>query len=121
MDKTEKVLDNVLLYLSICLAAYFIIRLIEFSKLVYFFPVNVTGDIPSYMAQMFFLSKYHLFQQVPNWFNGMPLLLRYPPAWHYFALFLYYLTKSVTVASFLSMLLTFIALFIVLYSQISNQ
>ncbi|MFH1444879.1 MAG: hypothetical protein ABIF08_00115 [Nanoarchaeota archaeon] len=108
-------IDKVLLLLTSCLAVYFAIRIIDFSKIISYFPVHVTGDIPSYMAQLFFLSEYGFHQIVPYWFNGMVLFLRYPPGWYYFTLPIYQLTKSITLATYISITTIFLLIFIALY------
>lgn len=117
----QKKFDKIILLLTVCLSAYFIIRLIDFSKLISYFPVNVTSDISSYMANLFFLSKYGFHEIVPYWFNGMVLFLRYPPGWHYFTLPIYYLTKNITLATYISVVLIFSLIFLALYKLGKSQ
>ena len=119
--KKNKTFDRILLSLVGFIGVYFLIRLIDFSKIVSYFPVHVTGDIPSYMANLFFLNNYGLYEIVPHWFNGMMLFLRYPPGWHYFTLPIYYLTKNITLATYISVVLIFSLILLAIYKLGKSQ
>ncbi|MBU2633706.1 MAG: hypothetical protein KJ674_00520 [Nanoarchaeota archaeon] len=117
MEKNKKsILKDKVFYLPIIiLALYFIIRLIDQSKIMWIFPFDFTNDISSHMAKIFFLAKYGYHQLVPYWYNGYLLFKFYPPAWFYFTLPLYYLTKNVQIATFISILLIYTIGFIFIY------
>jgi len=106
--KTFSILSNKAFYIPIILLSiYFIIRLIDTSKIMWIFPFDFTNDISSHMAKVYFLAQYGFHQLVPYWYNGYVLFKFYPPAWFYFTLPVYYLTKNIQVATFISILLIY--------------
>ncbi|MBL7148072.1 MAG: hypothetical protein ISS82_04570 [Nanoarchaeota archaeon] len=117
MEKNKiSILKDKAFYIPIIiLIIYFIIRLIDQSKIMWMFPFDSTNDISSHMAKIFFLAKYGYHQLVPYWYNGYMLFKLYPPAWFYFSLPLYYLTQNVQITTFTSMILMYLIGFIFFY------
>jgi len=97
---------------TVLMVLYFLYRLWDFSKWAYIFPMEKTNDIASYIAQLYFLVNYGFHQVVPHWENGFILFESYPPGWFYFALPLYYLFRDYLVATFASVILMFVIIFL---------
>lgn len=91
----------------IIMGAYLIVRLIDQAKLMWIFPFDYTNDVSSFMGILHLLAKYGYHNIAPEWYGGYVLLKFYPPAWFFFTLPLYWLTKNVQIATYLSMLLLF--------------
>jgi hypothetical protein len=101
------------LYLSLVVfSLYFIYRLVDQSKLLRIFPLDKTNDVSSYMTMLHFLSEYGYHQVIPFWQNGFTLFQFYPPGWYYFALPLVKLGGSVLFATFVSLVLIFLIIFL---------
>ncbi len=96
----------------IALVIYFIIRLINQSQMISVFPIDsFANDHSSHLARLFFWSEYG-FNLVPNWYNGFHLFTLYHPGWYFFTLPLFYLTKNVQSAAYLSLIIIYILAFI---------
>lgn len=109
MRKSKNIQDKWLIILIALLGLYLVFKIIERSNLISVFPFDFINDISSYMARLFFLAKYGFHAMVPNWFNGDYISFLFtPPAWYYFALPFYYLTKSVEIAAYTTFILTYI-------------
>jgi len=109
MKKNNGIPDNWLIFLAILLFVYLTIKIIERSNLLFVFPFDYINDISSYMARLFFLAKYGFHATVPNWFNGQYVLFMFSgPGWYYFTLPLYYITKNVQTASYMSMIIIYL-------------
>ena len=73
------------LYIPIILLAInFVYRLADQSQLLFYFPLDYTNDISSYMAQLFFLDKCGFHAFCPYWFNGFTTFQFTSPAWFFF-------------------------------------
>lgn len=92
----------------IALSIYFIIRLINQSQMIWFFPLDYTNDIPCYLAFLHWFKLYGFHGFVPNWFHGIILFDVYPPGWVFFAYPIYLITKNVLVTSYVSLIIKFI-------------
>ncbi len=104
------------LYLPvIILLLYFLYRLIDQSKLLFYFPLDYTNDISSYMAQLFFLKGCGFLEFCPYWYNGFTAFQFTPPGWFFFALPFYYLFGDVKIAAYFTMVLSFILIFLIIY------
>ncbi len=104
------------LYLSVILIALnFVYRLVDYSHIIYYFPLDQVNDVSSYMAQLFFLKVCGFHQFCPYWYNGFITFQSTPPAWFFFTLPFYYLFGDVKIATYVSMLTIFILSFIILY------
>ncbi len=108
---------NKWLYIPVfILLVNFIVRLVDQSKLMKFFPLDFVNDISSYMAQLFFLAKCGFYQTCPYWYNGFITFKYSPPGWYFFTLPLYHMfNQNVLVATYISMVLLFIIGFMVVY------
>ena len=107
--------DKWLYFPTILLALHFIYRLIDQSKLLYTFPLDITNDISSYMAQLFFLDKCGFHNLCSYWYNGFISFQFYPPGWYFFTFPLYKIFDNVLIATYLSLILIFIMGFFLLY------
>lgn len=109
MRKNGGLSDKWLYIPILILGAYFIIRLFDQLKIIHVFPLDYTNDISSYMAMLYFLGKYGYHAIVPNWYNGLQILLFdiYPPGWFFMAYPIYLITKSVQVAAYASLMLNY--------------
>ena len=96
----------------ILLSAYLLFRLIDQSKIITIFPLDITNDISSYMAILFFLAKYGFYKTTTLWYNGYVILKTYAPAWYFFTLPIYLLTKNIQLSAYLSLILMYILSFI---------
>jgi len=104
------------LYLPIIiLLIYFIIRLIDQSKLIFLFPLDFTNDYSSYMAQLFFLKECGFHAACHYWYNGITTFLLYPPGWMFFTYPIYILTNNVQISTFISLILMFIISFVFIW------
>ncbi len=105
-----------ILYLSVFLLLInFIYRLLNQSKMLKYFPVDYNIDGASYMAQLYFLKNCGFHKICYYWYNGFINFLHSPPGWYLFTLPIFETFKSVNVATYLSMLLIFLLLFIIIY------
>lgn len=111
----SKLSDKWFYILILILGIYFLIRLIDQSKLMWVFPLDYTNDLSSYMAFLFFFIKYGFREFIPHWYNGFILFKLYPPGWIFFTTPLYYLTKSIIMSTYLSLISMFILSFIFLF------
>lgn len=111
-----KGIPNKWFYFSvILLTLYFLIRIIDQSKLMWIFPLDFTNDHSAHMAMLYFLKEYGFGNIVPNWYGGFPLLKFYHPFSSFYALPFYYLFKNVQVTMFFTMMLTYILSFIAIF------
>ena len=81
------------------------------------FPIDAyANDYSSHLARVVFLDKYGLYNIVPNWYNGAYTLLTfYTPLWYLSALPLYWITKDIELAGYLSLIFLYILGFLFLY------
>ena len=112
---SRKISDSWFYFPIIILSVYFIVRLVDQSKIVRYFPLDVTNDVSSYMAQLHFLKVCGFHNFCPYWYNGFTTFSFSQPGWYFFAFPLYYLTNDVKVATFLSILLIFILAFLAIF------
>lgn len=97
------------------LSIYFLIRLIDQSKITYIFPLDFANDYSGNMANVYFLAKYGFHNIVPNWFGGFELLRFYHPGSSFFTLPLYYLLGNVQVAVYAAFILIYILVFLAIW------
>ncbi len=95
------------LLVIILLGSNLLIRFVDESQLTQEFPLDFTNDISAYMAQLHFTKVCGFHEWCPYWYNGFVHLLMSPPGWYFFAYPLYILFGSVTVATFVSMILLY--------------
>lgn len=106
--KHEKIKDSAF-YAAIALLAFILIyKLIDESRLIWVFPLDYTNDWSSHMAKLFFLAKYGFYNFVPNWYDGFTLFKLYAPAWFFYTLPIYYLTKNLQLSTYISLITLFL-------------
>jgi len=104
--------DKIFLIPIIVLAANFLYRLWDASKLLFTFPLDTTNDISAYIALVHFFDKYGFLGFVPDWYNGFTLFNTYAPGWVFFTHPIYLLTNNLLTATYVSMILLFVLGFI---------
>lgn len=72
--------EKIFLIPIIILLINFIYRLINFSTILYRFPLDTTNDLTAYIADIPFFEIYGFFGHVPQWYNGFILFNIYPQA-----------------------------------------
>jgi len=109
-----KKIPNWLFYFGIViLGVYLLVRLIDMSQIIFFFPLSNSFDIPTYMGYLYLLHDVGYHHIVPYWFNGsMTLFLQYPPGFFYVALPIYLLTKSVEFSTYIMLPIMYLIIFI---------
>lgn len=117
----EKVKENWYLIPILTLGIYFIYRLIDQAQMVSNFPLDLTNDLSSLLAQLFFLAKCGFHKICPYWYNGYEVLKYYAPGWFYFALPIYLLTKNILFSAYLSLILMYVFSFIFLLILAKSQ
>ncbi|MBI2148945.1 hypothetical protein HYU23_04645 [Candidatus Woesearchaeota archaeon] len=107
--------DKWLYWPVLILLIYFFYRLIDQSQLIFHFPLDYNNDISAYIAQLHFLKEcgFHNFCQY--WYNSFIAFQITPPGWFYFALPFYYLFGNITLATYTTLLLSFILSFFIIY------
>ena len=117
----ENKLYTKLFYLSIVLLfVNLIIRFIDQAKLLYRFPLGYNNDISSYLTQLYFLKTCGFHNICTYWYNGFINFLHSPPGWYLFTLPIYSLSKDVKIAAYVSMLLSFLLAFIIIWNLYSK-
>ena len=104
---TMKFSDKILVLPIVLLLANFLFRLVNFSTILYRFPLDVTNDLTAYIADIPFFEMYGYFGHVTQWYNGFTLFNIYPPGWVFFTYPLYKLFGNLMLAVFISTLLLF--------------
>ncbi len=98
---------------------YLIFRLINQAKIINYFPLDITNDISSHLAQLYFLKSCGFHNLCTYWYNGFYLLKFYPPGWFFFTYPLLLIFKKVETAAFVSILLMLVVSFIAIYKIIN--
>ncbi len=93
----------------------FVYRLIDQSKMLFYFPLDYFNDVSSYMAQLHFLKVCGFLEFCPYWYNGFISFQATPPGWFFFALPLYNLFQDVKIATYFTIVLSFVIAFFVIY------
>lgn len=99
----EEISDKWFYPLILIMGIYLIVRLVNQAKLLWIFPFDYTNDLSSYMALLHFLAKYGFHNIAPEWYGGLVVLKFYSPGWFYFALPIYWVTKNVQTATYVSL------------------
>mgnify|MGYP001591395294 FL=1 len=114
MDK--KNFSKRLLYIPIILLAInFIFRLIDQSKIMWNFPLDLVNDGSSQIAQLFFLDSCGFHKFCPYWYNGFINFQLTPPGWFFFSYPLSLILNDYLKTFFISSLIIFILAFITIY------
>ena len=97
------------LYIPVVLLAInLIFRLIDQSKIIYTFPLDLVNDGSSYMALLYFLDNCGFHNLCPYWYNGFISFQLTPPGWYFFTYPLLLIFNNYQVAYFVSILLIFL-------------
>ncbi len=116
LEKIKNNFKDYWLYVPvIILFLYFIYRLIDQSQLLFYFPLDYNNDVSSYMAQLFFLKECGFLNFCSYWYNGFISFQSTSPGWFFFALPFYYFFGDVKVATYITMILSFLLAFLVIY------
>ncbi len=108
MDK-EKINGKHLIVVSVLLGLYLLIRLADYSQIIYLVPSAEFGsDYASYMAQLHFLKTCGFHNFCPYWYNGFTSFITTPPAWFFMTLPIYLATNHVQLSFYIGMLLTYL-------------
>ena len=107
--------DKILLIPIVLLFGNFLYRLINFSSILYRFPLDITNDLTAYIADIPFFEMYGYLGFVPQWYNGFILFNIYPPGWVFFTYPLYKLFGDLMLATFVSTLLLFAFGFLIIW------
>ncbi len=116
MKKTNFVKDSWLYLPVLILFLNFLYRLIDQSKLLFYFPLDYVNDVSSYMAQLHFLKVCGFLEFCSYWYNGFTAFQTTPPGWFFFALPFYNLFGDVKIATYFTLVLSFILAFLVIYT-----
>src|SRR3989338_8766435 len=92
-----------------------VVRLLDFAKIIKYFPTDNINDISSYMAQLYFLDACGFHQMCGYWYNGFTAFLFTPPGWYWFAYPLYIISGDVKIATFIAVIITLIIAFVFIY------
>lgn len=117
--ETNKLERFALIISCIILFPYLVFRLINQAKILTYFPLDITNDISSHMAQLYFLKTCGFHNLCSYWYNGFNLLKFYPPGWFFFAYPLLIIFKRPEIATYISIILMLIVSFIAIYKIIS--
>ncbi|MFA5887114.1 MAG: hypothetical protein WC852_00160 [Candidatus Nanoarchaeia archaeon] len=117
MPKTIE--DKYFYPIIIILISYIIFRLIDQAKIMTIFPFDYANDASCFMTLLHFLAKYGFHNIAPEWYGGLVVLKFYSPGWFFFTLPLYWITKNVQIASYISMIVLYLlsAIFIAIIGK----
>jgi hypothetical protein len=106
-----------LMIISILLLIFLIWKLGERTLTLSEFPLEIPGDLSSYMGKLHFLNEYGYHGVVPNWYNGnYKLFLFDTPGWAFFTYPFLLLTNSIETATAISFfMIVLVALLACLY------
>lgn len=97
------------------LGVHFIYRLIDQSKIIKMFPLDITNDISAYMAHLFFLKTCGFLSSCSYWYDGITTFTTIPPGWFFFTYPIYSLTENILLSTFISHILIYLIAFIIIY------
>lgn len=115
MSHKIPIYKKTILISSFLLIGVLIYRLIDQSKMLYFFPLDYVNDVSSYMAQLHFLKVCGFHKFCPYWYNGFTTFNFSPPGWYFLTLPLYLFFGKVTTATYISIIFSLIGGFILIY------
>lgn len=117
----KKIPDKWLYLPIVLLGLYFIIRIIDQSKLMSTFPLDFSNDLPAYMAYLFFLGKCGFHELCPYWYNGFVTFKTFFPGWVFFTYPIYKIFNNVLVSTYLSLILIYIVSFFFIFILGKNE
>ncbi len=113
--KSDKI-SNKWLYIPIfILGINLIIRLINQSKIIKQFPLDIVNDISAYIAELHFLNICGFHNFCPYWYNGFINFQLSTPGWHFFTYPIYLIFNDYLKAVYASMIIIFLLSFITIY------
>lgn len=112
MEKQER---NSLIIASVVLGLHLIIRLIDQSKLLSYFPLDYNNDLSSYMAQLYFLKECGFHNYCSYWYNGFTSFQFSPPGWYFLVYPLYLMLNDVKVVTYIAIVAMFVAGLLLFY------
>ena len=114
VDTKEKIPDRYFIFVVVILGLYLLFRLLNQANMMVEFPIdNKANDISSHIAKLYFLKVYGIHNYIPNWYNGNYQLLKYySPGWYLFSLPIIYVVENPLVATYLSISIIYILLFL---------
>src|SRR3989344_4122361 len=113
-DEKQNIPDSWFYLSIITLGIYLIIRLIDQSKMINIFALDIVNDYSSHMAQLYFLDKCGFHNICNYWYNGFELFKSYPPSWFFFTdFFIMNLTKNnIMLSTYISLITMIVMSFI---------
>jgi len=118
----QKKIPDKWLYVPIALlGVYFVIRLIDQSKLIYIFPLDQSSDIASYIASLFFLAKCGFNKFCPYWYNGFISFHTFSPGWQFFTYPFYMISKNILLSTYLSIISIYALSFVFIFLLGRNE
>ncbi len=115
MDFNKIKLNLILKLSSLILFIYLVFRLKNQAKILSYFPLDITNDISSHIAQLYFLKVCGFHNLCNYWYNGYYLFKFYPPGWFFFSYPLLLIFKRPELATYISIILMLIIIFITIY------
>ena len=107
--------EKALLITPLILLLHLGYRLLDQSQMIQHFPLDFANDVSSYMAQLHFLEVCGFHQPCPYWYNGFTTFQFSPPGWYFFAYPFYLVLNNVQLIAYLSIILSLIAAFFLLW------
>jgi len=112
----NKEINNKLLYIPILiLGINLLIRIINQSKIIKQFPLDLTNDWSSYIALLHFLKECGFHNFCPYWYNGFITFKLVAPGWYFFSHIINIVINNYLMTVFISMILIFLLGFLVIY------
>jgi len=117
MIENKRSIPNSWFYFAVLiLGAYFIIKLIDQSKMISIFPFDYTNDYSSHMAQLYFLGQCGFHKLCPYWYNGYVLFKSYSPTFFVFTNFLFVSwTNNIQLSTYLGVVSTMALIFATIF------
>ncbi|MEK6937250.1 MAG: 6-pyruvoyl-tetrahydropterin synthase-related protein [Nanoarchaeota archaeon] len=104
---------------NIILLVYLIFRLFNQAKILFSFPLDITNDLSSHMAQLYFLKACGFHNLCQYWYNGYELFKFYSPGWFFFSYPLLLIFKKPEIATYISIILILAISFFVIYKIVN--
>lgn len=106
MVKSNLIKKPGLIISSLILITYFVIRLINQSKIMHTFPLDYTNDWSSYIAQAYFLKVCGFHNFCPYWYNGFVSFLVASPGWQFFVFPIDMIINNIAAANYIALIIT---------------
>src|SRR3989344_6518106 len=113
--KSNKINERLLYIPIFILGINLIIRIINQSKIIKQFPLDLTNDWSSYIALLHFLKDCGFHNYCPYWYNGFITFKLVAPGWYFFSYIINIITNNYLITVYVSMILIFIFGFVIVY------